>query len=295
MISGTNNDNVLTNVSFGDWAVNFAYASNRLAKKWITGPTNYAAANTSWQFFYSSNGLLDHILDPRGNTNILVQYDKYGRKTNEVDAIGRATVLEYGVPGKRQIRHPDPSTNQWVETYDRRGHILVQEDPLHNKTSYTYDDRGNRTSIPEPLGFTTYFGYDDRANVIARTNALGEISHWLFHSFFNKAIQEITPQPVDANGWTTWTNFYAYDERGNLTNPSDALGSLVRYAYATNGLVLASTDANGNTNRFFYNTNGFLVTSVDPEGYANSFLLNEVGWKLGETNALRQATLTGPI
>src|ERR1017187_10844519 len=120
------------------------------------------------------------------------------------------------------MRHTDPGGFKWVETYDRKGHILAQQDPLGNTTSYTYDDSGNRTSINEPLGWTTLFGYDSRANVIARTNALGEVSQWAFDPFFNKAFQEITPQLADANGWTTWTNFHAYDSHGNLTNHSDA-------------------------------------------------------------------------
>src|SRR5205807_9893763 len=107
--------------------------------------------------------------------------------------LGRATATRYGVPGNRQITHVDPGTNSWIETYDRKGHILAQEDPLTNTTSYAYDTNGNRISITEPLGWQTTFGYDNRANVIAKTNAHGEISRWVFHPFFNKAIQQITP------------------------------------------------------------------------------------------------------
>lgn len=156
----------------------------------------YSSANTTWQFAYNaSNGLLERIVDPRDNTNVFVQYDQYGRKTNAVDALGRATRTEYNVPASRQMRNTDPGVFQWLETYDRKGHILAQQDPLSNATRYTYDEFGNRTSITEPLGWTTLFGYDDRANVIARTNALGEIARWVMHTNFNKAIKQITPQP----------------------------------------------------------------------------------------------------
>src|SRR5207247_1070713 len=185
-----------------------------------------------------TNGLLDKVVAPRGITNLFVAYDQYGRKTNQVDAIGRVTRTMYGVTGSRQITHVDPATNSWVETYDRKGHIVAQKDPLQNTTSSTYDGFGNRTTITEPLGWTTFFGYDSRANVIARTNALGEITRWAFHGFFNKAIQEITPQPPDSNGFTTWTNYFVYDDsRGNLLRHHDNLGTLVQYAYKTNGLV----------------------------------------------------------
>ena len=284
---------VLTNITFGAWQVNFGYdVTNRLISKTLTNTSGlYAPVNTTWQFTYNAtNGLLERILDPRGNTNILVQYDQYGRKTNAVDALGRATRTEYNVPANRQIRNTDAAGFQWLETYDRKGHILAQQDPLANTTSYTYDGLGNRTSMTEPLGWTMLFGYDDRANVVARTNALGEVTSWTIHSFFNKAIQQFTPQPPDANGWTTWTNFYAYDAGGNLTNHSDALGSLVRYTYTTNGLVLTSTDANGNVSRFGYDTNGFLTSRTDPATNTTSFVVNDVGWKLREVNPLGDTT-----
>ena len=272
---------LLTNLTFGQWQMNFAYdATNRLTSKSLTHTSGlYAAINTTWQFQYNTtNGLLERIIDPRGNTNILVKYDQYGRQTNQVDALNRSTATRYGVPANRQITHIDPGTNSWIETYDRKGHLLAQQDPLTNITSYTYDTNGNRLTITEPLGWTTSFGYDTRANVIAKTNALGEITRWTFHSFFNKALQQITQQPADANGWITWTNFYAYDAAGNLTNHSDALGSLVQYAYFTNGLLATSSDANFHLTQFGYDTNGFLKTTTDPALNTTTYFPNDVGW-----------------
>ncbi|MCU0785624.1 MAG: DUF6531 domain-containing protein, partial [Verrucomicrobia bacterium] len=279
---------LLTNVTFGNWSLNFNYdfANRRLISKSITNTSGlYTAVSTTWQFQYAnpSNGPLVRIIDPRGFTNTFVQYDQYGRKTNEVDALNRATATRYGVPGKRQITRVDPGTNSWIETYDRKGRITAQQDPLTNITSYTNDDRGNRTSITEPLGWKTCFGYDSRANVIARTNELGEITRWAFHGFFNKATNE-----VDALGWT---NHYVLDNNtGNLLRHFDDRGTLVSYTYRTNGLVETTTDANGNTSRFAYDTNGFLVAQTDPATNTNSFAVNEVGWKLAHTNALGKVT-----
>jgi RHS repeat-associated protein len=284
---------LLTNISFASWQVNFGYdATNRLVAKTLTNTSGlYTAVSNTWQFQYDTNGLLARIVDPRGNTNTFAQYDQYGRQTNQVDALGRATATRYGTPGNRQITRIDPGTNSWLETHDRKGHILAQQDPLTNITSYTYDSNGNRISITEPLGWTTFFGYDTRANVIARTNALGEVTAWSFHSFFNKAIQQITPQPTNINGSATWTNFYGIDDRtGNLMNHWDALGSLVSYTYSTNGLVLTSTDANGNTSQFAYDANGFLIARTDPATNTWQFTVNDVGWKLAEINPFNDAT-----
>ena len=275
---------LLTNIGFGQWQLNFAYDStNRLTSKTLTNTSGlYTNVAATWRFQYDTNSLLARIIDPRGNTNILVQYDQYGRQTNQVDALGRSAATRYASPGKRQITRIDSGTNSWVETYDRKGHILAQQDPVGNVTSYTYDLYGNRTSATEPLGWTTLFGYDDRANVVVKTNALGEVTRWVFHPFFNKAIQEINA--------LNWTNFYAYDAGGNLTNQADDLGALVRYTYSTNGLVLASTDANGNITRFGYDTNGFLITQTDAATNTTTFTRNETGWKLAELDPLGRRT-----
>jgi RHS repeat-associated protein len=286
-------NSLLRTLTFGAWQVNFGYdPTNRLVSKTLTNNASNASGvatnvNTTWRFAYNAtNGLLESIIDPRGNTNVVVQYDQYGRQTNIVDALGRANSTEYGVPGKRQVRRTDPAGFVWLETYDRKGHILAQQDPLTNITAYTYDDRGNRTSITEPLGWATRFGYDERANVIARTNALGEITRWTFHPFFNKATGQIAPQPPDLHGWTTWTNFYAYDAGGNLTNHADALGTLVSYTYRTNGLLETATDANGHTTSFDYDANGFLISKTDAADNTWTYTVNGVGWRLTETTPL---------
>jgi RHS repeat-associated protein len=277
---------LLTNVTFGSWQANFAYDSNsRLVSKSITNTSGlYGNVPTTWQFQYNANnGLLESIIDPRGSTNLFVQYDKYGRQTNEMDALGRTTGTEYDEPNTWQLQRNDPYGSQWIETDDHKGHILAQQDPLGNTTSYSYDTNGNRTSITEPLGWTTYFAYDNRANVIASTNALGQVTRWTFDSFFNKPINKIDP--------LGWTNYYVLDSiTGNLLNNYDDLGTLVSYTYATNGLVLTSTDADGHTSHFAYDTNGFLIAKTDPATNTTTYTYNSVGWKLAETNALGQIT-----
>ena len=282
-----NAQQLLSTVAFANgpsvWLMNFGFdATNRVISQSFANTSGlYTNVNTQWQFAYNTNGLLERIIDPRLLTNSTVQYDQYGRKTNQVDALGRATVTKFGSPGKRQITHVDPGTNSWVETYDRKHRLLSQADPLGQTTSYTYDAAGNRLSITEPLGYITYFGYDGRANVIAKTNAAGEVSRWSFHPLFNKATNDVNP--------LGWTNYFVYDDaRGNLLRHYDGLGTLVTYAYETNGLVLVAADANGNTSRFKYNTNGFLIAKTDPSTNTTSFTLNEVAWKLAETNALGQ-------
>lgn len=268
----------LTSVTFQAWTVAFTYnASNLLTAIERFGPTGqYAAVNTKWQFAYS-NGLLTRIIDPRGNTNVWVNYDAYGRKTNEVDALNRARQTAYNVPSKRQIRHTDPANNHWIETLDRKGRLVALQDPLTNSTRYAYDDRGNTIAITQPLGWRTTYAYDDRANKIAETNELGQVTTWTYN-WFNKATSETNPV-----GWgTRWT----YDAGGNLLRQHDDLGTMVAYTYESNGLVKTAADANGHVTKFAYDTNGFMIATTDAAGNTTRLGVNEWNWKLAVTNAL---------
>ena len=275
----------LTNLTFNTWQVNFAYVSNRLASQSITN-TSGACANvaTTWRFYYhGTNNLLDRIVDPRGITNTLVQYDRYKRRSQITDALGRTNSFEYGNPDYRSIRITDADGFASTNNFDRKGHILQETDPLGNRTQYAYNALGQRTSVIEPLGWLTTFGYDDRGNLTSKTNMLGQVTRWTYHSYFNRPTSEINP----LNQTTT---FVLDDVKGNLLAQYDSLGFVVTNTYSTNGLLLTSTDARGKTTRYTYNQDWFLASITDPATNTATFGVNDLGWKLAQTNALGKAT-----
>ncbi len=284
--------NYLTNVSFGEWQVYFAYdTSNRLWKQWHTNTSGlYTNVNTTWQFYYNyaghvnTYGLLDRVVDARGYTNVMVSYDKYRRKTQTADALNRTVKFEYAVPDYRSIRMSDPENKQRLTTFDRKGRVVSETDPLTNVTAYTYDVAGNRTSITEPLGWKTLFAYDNRANMIARTNALGQVTRWTYHTNFNRPTAEI-----NAEGRTTY--FTLDDNTGNILAQYDALGLIVTNLYDSRGLLLSSTDGRGLTSCFTNDANGFLIAKRDAAGYTTRYTYNDLGWKLSEADALGQTTI----
>lgn len=278
-----NAQKLLTNVLCDAWQVFFTYSNvagaDRLVSKSITNTSGvYSNVNTTLRFYYNANGLLERIEDSRGNTNVIVRYDEYGRRTNIVDALGQTTRIEYGIPDSRQITTTDPEGFKWIETYDRKGRVIARKNPLGNETHSAYDEHGNLISSTDALGNLTLMAYDERANATAVTNALGEVTRQTYHSFFNKPVTQTDPL-----GWTT-TN--SYDARGNLLTQSDALGTLAAYTYRTNGLIETQTDANGSTTRFGYNTNGVRVAETNAAGFSRYTLPNDVGWPLAITNAL---------
>lgn len=296
-----NNLNLLANVMFQDWQINFGYESNhfdsnlRLVSKSLTNTSGlYTSINTTWQFSYYTNdsqplvqGLLKEIIDPRTNINVTVAYDKFRRKTSIADGLNRTTRFNYGSPDKRSITVTDPENHTSITTFDRKGRVIKETDPFGKPSLFAYDDAGNRIRSTDPLGNTTLFAYDERSNMTARTNALGEVTRWLFHTNFNLATAEI-----NAEGWTSY--FVIDDQTGKLLAHHDALGLMATNVYATNGLLLSATDGRSHSKVFTYDTNGFLISSRDQTGTNTTrFTYNNLGWKLTETNALNHGAVYG--
>ncbi|MBI4327377.1 MAG: hypothetical protein HY674_19250 [Chloroflexi bacterium] len=202
-------NNLLRKISFGEWSVNLTYTNDLLIAIAKTNSSGlYAPVNTTWRFDYYTSGtssnLLQQVIDPRGNTNVSVVYDKYGRRIEQRDALNRLTRTEYGVPGKRQIKNTDAENNAWIETYDRKHRLLSRKDPLGNDTQTTYDEAGNPATITEPLGWQTFMAYDNRGNITNIIDALTNVSRRVIHPVFNKGVQEIDP--------LGWTNFIVIDD-----------------------------------------------------------------------------------
>jgi len=275
----------LTNVTFGAWQVNFTYVSNRLASQSFTNTSGaYTNIPTTWRFYYhGTNNLLDRIVDARGFTNTLVQYDRYKRKVRIADSLSRSNSFEYGNPDYRSIRITDADGFASTNKFDRKGHLLEEVDPSGSKVSYTYDSLGHRTSITEPLGYTTWFGYDERGNMTSRTNTLGQVTRWTYHTNFNKPTSEV-------NALNQINTFVIDDTTGNLLAQYDALGLVVTNTYSTNGMLLSTTDGGGHTTSFGYNQDWFLVATTDPATQITRMGVNDLGWKLAQTNALGKVT-----
>jgi RHS repeat-associated protein len=290
-----NGQGLLQAVAFDDWSADFTYNEEaRLATAKVSAPESYGTLNTEWQFTYYDDvheppNLLSHIKDPRGNTAFEIHYDKYGRKTEVRDALGRATNTAYNSPERRQLTETDPEGNTWILTHDRKHRLVASSTPLEDTTGHEYDEFGNVSKMTDPKGYHTRFSYDNRANPLTVTNALGEVTRTAYHPFFNVAVER-----TDAAGWM---NHYMYDDvTGDLLLHSDEIGTLVSYTYDNRGLVQSSTDANSNETTFAYNPEGFRTSRTDPSsdgtGHTWTWTYNEWGWPLSATNPLSETTTT---
>ncbi len=282
----TYNAGLLKTVKALGWTTTFNYdGQNRLYTFDHRGPAAYEATpllSTTWTMSYNGpNGLLSNILNPVSAWDVQISYDKYGRKISETDGGNRSTTYQYLTPGPRQITRIDGDQFKWIDTFDRKGHVIAKADPLGNITRFEYyalnngvaetNLVGGTPSSPgtlkrqtEPLGWVTTFDtYDDRANLLQKTDALGYVWKWSFAkpsdpagsngkltdgsaipvtSLLNRPLTDTRPRTAPET--TDWQNRYIYDSKGNLLRHEDDIGTLVAYTYDPRGFAVTARDGN---------------------------------------------------
>jgi YD repeat-containing protein len=135
-------------------------------------------------------------------------------------------------------------------------------------TSYTFDNDGNITDVRDAQGFDTVYGYDNNNNLTSVIDANGSGIVRSDSAYFRNLRQSFGV--VDASGQgklvaqltftdirnlqARFTTHLAYDNNGNLTSQTDALGNLTSYTYTSFNKMASMTSAEGNA----------LLTSNDP-------------------------------
>ena len=227
-------------------------AEDRIIK--VTAP-----GNVDWIYDYSEEGDLVGVTGPGGGTTFGYHETIPHFLTSVTDPFGRVGVqYEYDDDGKlvaiidenghREEHSWDPVWQNGTIT-DRRGNV----------THLVYDDRGNVTQITDPLGHVTTMIYGDprhpdieteivteNTRVRYQLNEMGLITETRFgDSFFadlrttyNEAGQILKEEKVG-----NLTDYFEYDEDGNLAYEYDLLKSFkkVEYTYTAEGQIETET------------------------------------------------------
>ncbi|MBI2889717.1 MAG: hypothetical protein HYY13_02925 [Nitrospirae bacterium] len=210
----------------------------------------------------SDNRFFDELTDPNGN----VRKDASYSLVQPIE--GTTQTLLYQV---KERHFPDRAVTK--EFRDSRGLLLKAVDALGVETVNTYDEVGNllsttsggctscgsQTGSPTPL--STTYTYDPRFNQVTSV--------------------------TDPNGNTTT---FEYDEWGNLTKTTDALGQATAIAYYPNGLQSLIADASGAVTRFLYDPSGNLASITDPLGHSTTLTNDASGNVIRQTDANGIAT-----
>ena len=203
------------------------------------------AVLTTTRTFYDAIGRVQYSLDARGVVTEN-RYDPAGRRTNTL-VYANATL--------------DPAT---TETINPSTLSTLNAHPL--STSYAYDANGNQIWITDALRHTTTNVYDSANRVVEikfpSTAENGPTSRLTAYDGLGRRLQETDEAGVctafaydfrglllqvtlDAASTNALRTTYDYDELGNQTAQTDALGRTTRYDYDALGRRTKRTLPNG--------------------------------------------------
>ncbi len=262
------------------------------------------ARNGLWttRYNYNSDGLLESITYPEGNT-VSMAYDDNLRVSNEtIDGAtyaytyNPAATVVTGPQGAitytpkaddsyrlAQIQFPDTDKSTIVPTYDTGTTTLYLPQSITdrdgNSTNSTYDANGNVLSVKNALNETYTYTYDDKNNLRSATDPRGNTTTYNYDS----TLTDLTGVVKQASGTTAYTYYsnglvetstdpddhtisYTYDQNGNLASITDGLGNSVTFTYDSAGRMTSKTDQMGNKTTFAYDNNDNLASVCDANG-----------------------------
>ena len=275
-------------------------------KKYIT---NYAyTGNCGSGVFSTDNFKPSAITDPRGNVSTFThdalyretsitlpfgstgsttayEYDTFGNKIKETDALGNITNFEYDAQNKL-IKTTFADGTVKSATYSTAGLVLSETDELGNIISHEYDLAGRRIKTVYPSVFdgisntikmpTEEFFYDNNGNLAGRKDPTGCLWNTVYDSR-NRKIAEVAPAVKRSdNTYARPMSKIVYDNLGNPISTIDANGNQTDTEFdSANRAIKITFPAvqveQGSTlqrpvETKSYDKNGNVISSVNPRG-----------------------------
>lgn len=283
----------LTQVHDGVRAIGFGYHPLR----YLESCTNALGGVTWYQSITNARPpCVEWITRPCGNTPIAQQYRWLPKQvTNQCDAYGHATRIEYNVPltGWTTIWFPDGHTAAFSNTDQRLGAVL--QDGAGNTVVNEYNTRDQLVTVSNRLAARTTFAYEEESGKMAAlTNAEGRVLAFAYAT--------VTQTFVNAETLSNTVTFafqdlvrldypdgaheeFAPDARGNPRTQTDRQGGTWSYGVNARGQVVAITNPAGGVQSFAYRTNGLPLAWSDTDGRRGAYGCDDLFRVTSVTNA----------
>jgi RHS repeat-associated protein len=298
--------NVTKDINALGLATTYTYNANgdRLSQTETRTAPGGGTETLTTSFQYDGLGRLTRIIFPDSTTTEQV-YNSIGRKTADVDQLGRRTTYEYDEMGQL-IRTTYPDGTKEESTYDAGGRRIKETDRAGSITAYVYDAVGRVEKITFPDGSTARSTYDTLGRVTATFDERGNKTAFEYDP--NCGCSERLTKVIDAQGRAT---IFTYDAHGNRSSMTDARGNTTRYEYDaldrrtrvvfadgsyasaiydSLGRPTSQIDQAAKTTRFEYDALNRLVKVVDALNEATNYSYDDVGDLLSQTDANNQTT-----
>ena len=287
----------------GRYTENGYDSKNHLTSTWDAG-------RRLTQYFYRIDGLVDHVIDPAGNTTSYTAYDSHGNPTNVTRGDGTTTSATFNVFGD-PLTSTDGRGKTTTFTYDNRRLPSTRLDALGKTTTWVYDSNGYLQSVTDRNNHTVSssynnlghlqsksatdtaavtYGYDTRDWQTTATDGLGHATT----NNFDAAGRQIST--VNALAITTGSTVYDsagrlsvqydglnhathyfYDGAGRLDHSVDPINHTVYNSYDDAGRALTLQNRRGLTFGFGYSTDGLSSTFTYPSGRQSQIAAREAG------------------
>ncbi len=213
--------------------------------------------------------------DPMGRQTTET-YNNVNELTEETDALGDETQLEYNLNGN-VTASIDANGNETNYVYDLLGDVTQVTDALKRSTEAVFDQAGNEIASFNTAGLPTLMGFDKDNRPVFTTTPLGDSSYTLYDP-----VGDVV-STVDANGNATELSYNADKE---LTSSTDAVGNVTSYAYNNMGEQVISIAPNGGKTTTAFDGSGLPTSVTDPNG-------NQTDYQYDHNGNLTQETAAG--
>jgi YD repeat-containing protein len=231
----------------------------------------------TWENKYDDNGRLIKMIQPGGKNisfkykmddsnpdlvremikkgkgeKVVVEYDRFGRKTTMTDKIGKVD-YEYDLAGNLSavIRAGFPTV---YYEYNTLGQLTSIKTDNGYFTNYEYDFLGRISGINSPAGKITYY-YNRAQGVVQRRLPNGIMTQWLYGP--DNSLQEIVH--VDKNNYVLHSYSYTYSPEGLITQIDEQTkqGEVIKnYSYDSEQRLVVFTSSDGEKITYKYDKLG---------------------------------------
>lgn len=191
-------------------------------------------------------------------TAIAMTYDRHGRLTHAVDAIGGRWTIRHDARG-RAVEKTDPCGGRLLHHY-ADGHLVGVTDARGERTDLRYDAQGNLIAVRDPVGGERHYAHDALGRLISATDERGRTTQ-LRRDLAGRVVEVVLP----GGG----TRRLKYDPEGHIRELRDAAHD-VSLTYAPLGRVRTRTHG-GVTIQFAYDSEQRLTSVTNALGYRYRF------------------------
>ncbi|AEG61159.1 YD repeat protein [Desulforamulus ruminis DSM 2154] len=235
-----------------------------------------APSSAAEPFAYNALGLLEQRKDLNQNT-FHYTYDAHWREITKNGPTSSFAYTYYNPLGVSWIEQL--SNSQLVRlqgfNYNPKGQIdysVLYNEVYEHKTYFSYDKVGNLTGVQDPFSHTTLYGYNKnrltrvQTNGSASSNTSDEVNA-KYEYYPNGMLKSVTyPKLKDGSYLKT---SYEYNDLNRLTKLTSTKGaqtlSQYAYSYDNNGNITGITDALGTTT-YIYDKLDRLIEIQRPDG-----------------------------